>query len=90
MKPRKAVDKSKAPGGWVKPQENEFDIMQKNLKISTGERGHSVKFTPSFGANGALTADVAHESTGSGKPSQTSDTPVPEFKNYMRADGRFV
>lgn len=47
-------------------------------------------FTPDFKAHGALTKDVTAETTGSGKPSETSKLPVPEFKNYMWADGWFV
>lgn len=50
-------------------------------------------FAPDFKAKGALTKDVAYESTGSGQPSEATKglmPPVPEFKNYMRADGRYV
>lgn len=91
-KSRAESDKPPAPGGWVIPHSDAFDIIQNNpeLLAKLNPPRRKAPFTPALKAPGALTKDVAHESTGSGKPSETSTMPVPEFKNYMRQDGRFV
>jgi hypothetical protein len=81
---RKTKTDRSAPGGWVKPAKTPFDIIQSNPSIDATREKLPVKmFTPDFKAHGALTKDVTAETTGSGKPSETSKLPVPEFKNYM-------
>lgn len=81
---RLAKDKSGALGGWVKPQENVFDIIAQNPGLGEHSSAHIPEFvTPSLTELGALTKDETHADKGSGIPSETSHLPVAEFKNYM-------